>query len=62
MALHPHITRAHYLQIFAANPEMLPVFIREAVAQTASARLMVLAVSTPLRAGSTSGDGRRSAG
>jgi RND superfamily putative drug exporter len=52
VALHPQITRAHYLQIFAANPEMLPVFIREAVAQTASARLMVLAVSTPLRAGS----------
>jgi putative drug exporter of the RND superfamily len=52
VALHPQITRAHYLQIFAANPELLPVFIREAVAQTASARLMVLAVSTPLRAGS----------
>jgi RND superfamily putative drug exporter len=52
VALHPQITRAHYLQIFAASPEMLPVFIREAVAQTASDRLMVLAVSSPLRAGS----------
>jgi RND superfamily putative drug exporter len=52
VALHPQITRAQYLQIFAANPEMLPVFIRDAVAQTAGDRLMVLAVSTPLRAGS----------
>ena len=52
VALHPQITRAHYLQIFAASPEMLPVFIRDAVAQTASDRLMVLAVSTLLRAGS----------
>ena len=52
VSLHPQITRDHYLQIFAASPEMLPVFIREAVAQTASDRLMVLAVSTPLRAGS----------
>jgi RND superfamily putative drug exporter len=52
VALHPQITRGHYLQIFAASPEMLPVFIREAVAQTASDRLMVLAVSSPLRAGS----------
>jgi putative drug exporter of the RND superfamily len=53
VALHPQITRSQYLQIFAANPEMLPEFIRQAVAQTASERLMVLAVSTPLRAGST---------
>ena len=52
VSLHPQITRDHYLQIFAAPPEMLPLFIREAVAQTASDRLMVLAVSTPLRAGS----------
>ena len=52
VSLHPQITRDHYLQIFAAAPEMLPVFIRDAVAQTASDRLMVLAVSTPLRAGS----------
>jgi putative drug exporter of the RND superfamily len=52
VALHPQITREQYLQIFAANPEMLPVFIREAVAQTATVRLMVVAVSTPLRAGS----------
>jgi putative drug exporter of the RND superfamily len=51
VALHPQITRSQYLQIFAANPEMLPAFIREAVAQTASDRVMVFAVSTPLRAG-----------
>jgi putative drug exporter of the RND superfamily len=52
VALHPQITRQQYQQIFAASPEMLPEFIREAVAQSASSRLMVLSVSTPLRAGS----------
>jgi RND superfamily putative drug exporter len=53
VALHPDITRAQYLQIFAAAPEQLPEFIREAVAQTATDRLMVLSVSTPLRPGSS---------
>jgi hypothetical protein len=53
VALHPDITRAQYQQIFAAAPEQLPEFIREAVAQTASDRLMVLSVSTPLRPGSS---------
>jgi RND superfamily putative drug exporter len=53
VSLHPDITRAQYQQIFAAAPAELPPFIRDAVAQTASERLMVLVASTPLRAGST---------
>jgi RND superfamily putative drug exporter len=52
VSLHPDITRSQYQQIFTAAPAELPPFIREAVAQTASARLMVLVASTPLRAGS----------
>jgi RND superfamily putative drug exporter len=52
VSLHPDITRSQYQQIFTAAPAQLPPFIREAVAQTASARLMVLVASTPLRAGS----------
>ena len=53
VSLHPDITRAQYQQIFAAAPGELPPFIREAVAQTASERLMILVVSSPLSAGST---------
>ena len=53
VALHPDITLAQYRQIFAVAPGELPPFIRDAVAQTASERLMVLVASTPLRAGST---------
>jgi putative drug exporter of the RND superfamily len=53
VALHPDITRAQYQQIFAAAPAELPPFIRDAVAQTAGERLMVLVASSPLRAGST---------
>jgi RND superfamily putative drug exporter len=53
VSLHPDITRAQYQQIFAAAPDELPPFIREAVAQTASERLMILVVSSPLSAGST---------
>ena len=52
VSLHPDITRAQYQQIFTAAPTELPPFIRDAVAQTASDRLMVLVASTPLRAGS----------
>ena len=53
VALHPDITRTQYQQIFTAAPAELPPFIREAVAQTASERLMILVASSPLRAGST---------
>jgi RND superfamily putative drug exporter len=53
VSLHPDITRAQYQQIFSATPAELPPFIRDAVAQTASERLIVLVASTPLRAGST---------
>ncbi len=52
VSLHPDITRAQYQQIFTAAPAELPPFIRDAVAQTANERLMVLVASTPLRAGS----------
>ncbi len=52
VALHPDITRAQYQQIFTAAPAELPPYIRDAVALTASERLMVLVASTPLRAGS----------
>jgi RND superfamily putative drug exporter len=51
VSIDPRITRAQYQEIFATPRELLPPSLREALAQTASDRLMLLVVSTPLRAG-----------
>jgi RND superfamily putative drug exporter len=51
VSIDPRITRDQYQEIFATPRELLPPSLREALAQTASDRLMLLVVSTPLRAG-----------
>lgn len=51
VSIDPRITRDQYQEIFATPRELLPPSLREALAQTASDRLMLLVVSTPLRPG-----------
>jgi len=51
VSVDPRITRDQYQKIFATPRELLPPSLHEALAQTASDRLMLLVVSTPLRAG-----------
>jgi len=52
VALDPRLGRAEYQQLLAAPPVAVPPPLREALAQTASPRVLVLAASTPLRPGS----------
>ena len=51
VSIDPRITRDQYQEIFATPRELLPPSLREALARTASDRLMLLVISTPLRAG-----------
>ena len=52
VALDPRFGRAEYQQLLAAPPAAVPPPLRAALAQTASDRVLVLAASTSLRAGS----------